>query len=270
MAKEKPAFYAILPATVRYDDRLRPGDVKVLYAEITALTTAKGYCFASDTYFANLFDVSKTTVQHWLKVLEECGYITRTKKYREGTKEILGRYIRIIKDPTQEILSNPTQEILRDSITSINNTRGNKSPENKKPIFDTSTPAYQLAKFLEDQIKNNMPDFEAKNIQTWANDARLMLEKDKRKFEEAQRLMVWCQADDFWRGNIMSMSKFRQKFAQLYVQAKPKTKQRGQNRESLPDWSQPGYKQEHKPVDPEEAAAIKAQLAKLKKQQNEV
>jgi hypothetical protein len=45
---------------------------------------------------------------------------------------------------------------------------------------------------------------------------------------------------------------------------------KGQNRESLPDWSQPGYKQEHKPVDPEEAAAVKAHLAKLKEQQNEV
>lgn len=44
----------------------------------------------------------------------------------------------------------------------------------------------------------------------------------------------------------------------------------GQVRETLPDWGQPDYKQEHKPADPEEVAATKAMLANLKKNQSEV
>ncbi len=42
---EKPGFYAILPATVRYDRRLKSAE-KIFYAEITALSDKTGYCYA--------------------------------------------------------------------------------------------------------------------------------------------------------------------------------------------------------------------------------
>lgn len=56
MAKksENPNFYAILPAPIRYADDLSELQ-KLLYAEITALANKNGYCFASNSYFANLY-----------------------------------------------------------------------------------------------------------------------------------------------------------------------------------------------------------------------
>jgi len=48
---EKPNYYAILSAEVRYDNRLRP-NVKLLYAEITALCNMNMECFASNRYFS--------------------------------------------------------------------------------------------------------------------------------------------------------------------------------------------------------------------------
>ena len=47
---EKPAYWAVLPAGVRYDETL-PASAKLLYAEISSLTNQEGYCYASNAYF---------------------------------------------------------------------------------------------------------------------------------------------------------------------------------------------------------------------------
>ena len=58
---EKPNYYEILPADVRYDKNLKLAE-KILYSELTALAYMKGYCYASNSYFANLYEVHKKTV----------------------------------------------------------------------------------------------------------------------------------------------------------------------------------------------------------------
>ena len=70
----KPGYYAILPAAVRYDDRLRPNG-KLLYAEITALASRDGYCWADNAFFAQNFGVTERCVQRLLVQLEGYGYI---------------------------------------------------------------------------------------------------------------------------------------------------------------------------------------------------
>jgi len=97
MNNEEPSYYAIIPASVRYDGSLQQG-AKLLYGEISALTDESGLCWTSNSYFANLYHVSTTTIQNWLRVLEECKYIVRHVKYKDGTKEVEGRYIEIITE----------------------------------------------------------------------------------------------------------------------------------------------------------------------------
>ena len=72
---DKPAFFAILPAAVRYDARLKPME-RILYSEITALADRTGYCYASNRYFIELYGVTDRAVQKWIKDLTACGYIT--------------------------------------------------------------------------------------------------------------------------------------------------------------------------------------------------
>jgi len=72
--QEKPSYYAILTADVRYDKNLSPM-AKLLYAEITALTQKEGFAWASNQYFAELYGVHKITVSGWVKELRENGYI---------------------------------------------------------------------------------------------------------------------------------------------------------------------------------------------------
>ncbi len=52
----------------------------------------------------------------------------------------------------------------------------------------------------------------------WAEDAERMLRLDGRDAAEAEVLIRWTQASDFWRANILSMSKFRQKYDTLRLQ----------------------------------------------------
>lgn len=55
--------------------------------------------------------------------------------------------------------------------------------------------------------------------QKWFDAARLMLDNDKRPLDEAHRLIDWCQADDFWHKNILSMPKFREQYDKLRLKA---------------------------------------------------
>lgn len=71
---EKPGYWAVLPANVRYDDRLRPNG-KILYAEITALASKDGYCWADNKYFADLYGVTVRSIQILLQQLEKLGYV---------------------------------------------------------------------------------------------------------------------------------------------------------------------------------------------------
>lgn len=71
----KPNYWAVLPAAIRYDPEITPG-AKLLYAEISALTDQRGYCWASNAYFLQLYGISEPTVQRYLRALKAGGYIT--------------------------------------------------------------------------------------------------------------------------------------------------------------------------------------------------
>jgi len=70
----KPSFYAIIPASVRYCKELQPA-AKLLFGELVALTTIKGYCYAQNPYFMALYEVDRSTVQRWLASLADKGFI---------------------------------------------------------------------------------------------------------------------------------------------------------------------------------------------------
>lgn len=70
----KSNYYAIIPATVRYDKDLTD-KAKLLYGEITCLCNKEGYCFATNNYFANLYNCTSRAIQFTISKLQEKGYI---------------------------------------------------------------------------------------------------------------------------------------------------------------------------------------------------
>jgi ribosomal protein S8 len=135
---EKPSYFAILTADVRYDKTLKPL-ARLLYAEITALCNKEGYCWSSNQYFADLYEVDPKTVSGWIGQLKTKGYITVQLEYKEGTKQVLKRYIRINEGGMDKIMDTlpikkcipspqnnggPPHKIMEDNKT-INNTFNN-------------------------------------------------------------------------------------------------------------------------------------------------
>ena len=129
--KEKPNYYAILTAEVRYSKALTP-NAKLLYAEITALCNMNGKCTASTEYFCRLYEVSRVSIQKWLKNLEDNNHIKRVNIYKQGSKEILTRVITLVNTPSKEKLTDNTNI----NITNTNLTDSNKKALFKKPTLD--------------------------------------------------------------------------------------------------------------------------------------
>lgn len=59
---------------------------------------------------------------------------------------------------------------------------------------------------------------------TWLDSARLLLTADGRDLTQAFSVLEWSQADPFWRKNILSMPKFREKYDQLRLSAEERGK----------------------------------------------
>ena len=171
--EEKKSYYAIIPASVRYDKRITLL-ARMLYGEITALCNEKGYCWASNSYFADLYDVSNVTISRCISQLKEFEYISVSLQYKNNSKEIEKRIISIdpiIKNdntPIQKnqypIIKNDNTPIIKndkENITVLNITDNNtieykeKEKKKKKDIFTDKT-IQELKKFYEVKTNNKL------------------------------------------------------------------------------------------------------------------
>lgn len=90
-------YFAIIPAYIRYNKELKFGE-RLMYGEITALSNKEGYCYAKNKYFAELYNVSQSTISRWISHLAELNSID----------------VQIIRNDKKE-----TVTLTQDQITSI-------------------------------------------------------------------------------------------------------------------------------------------------------
>lgn len=131
-------FYIVIPATVIYDTNLS-ANAKIMYGLISGLTNEKGYCWASNKYFAEKIGVSKTAVSLWIKNLKDAGYITVEFEYRDESKEVEMRKIWIVKN---ELATIPT----------INNTSAEAKPAKEEKYTDEIK---EIIDYLNNKIGSN-------------------------------------------------------------------------------------------------------------------
>ena len=96
MTKQTPNYFAVIPAPVRYDKRLTEFQ-KLLYGEVSALSNLHGHCWASNGYFAGLYEKTERTISKAVGALERCGYIKTRLYCREGKQhriiKMVDRYV---------------------------------------------------------------------------------------------------------------------------------------------------------------------------------
>ena len=214
--EDKKSYYAIIPADVRYSKDLKANE-KLLYGEITALTNEKGFCYASNNYFANLYNVSKTSVSKWISNLEKHKFIRLEMTYKKGSKEIDQRKIYIdtllkkTSIPIEENFNTPIEEKLKDiyTITNIyNNTKkNNKTTKSKTPEFTESVlKAFpHFVALFPDQYK---PKSETQKNK-WMDCLDKIERIDKYKLNEVYKVAKDLRSDDFWQSNFLSILKLR-------------------------------------------------------------
>ena len=148
------SYYAIIPANVRYDKNL-PANAKLLYGEITALCNERGYCWATNNYFAELYGVSKVSISKWINKLVEQGYIGSSLHYKVGSKEIEGRYLTLVNDPHKEKFNTPIKEKFKENTTSINTTVNNTNNKNHMSGKPDSIPYSDIIKHLNEKANRS-------------------------------------------------------------------------------------------------------------------
>ena len=165
--KEQKAYYAVIPANVRYDKRLKANE-KLLYGEITALTNERGYCWAGNKYFSDLYGVTPQAVSKWINGLKYCGYISIEYTYKNGTKEIESRIIKLASTNVSEVLTNDPEVLtnvsgginkclrgykqkVKDNNTYLNNTDNNTVSNKKERKSKSKSYDEQIAEYTQDE-----------------------------------------------------------------------------------------------------------------------
>ena len=129
----QPNFYSIIPADLRYDNRLKATE-KLFFSEISALTNALGYCYAGNKYFSKLYDCDVRTITRWIKSLEKFGYI-KVELIRDEKQVIKERRIytrESMKGGIDNFVHTPMDRNVRENNIYINNITHTTEDENSK------------------------------------------------------------------------------------------------------------------------------------------
>ena len=141
MDKEKPNYYAIIPADVRYDTELSANE-KLLYGEISALCNKLGYCYAQNTYFAELYSVGKRSIQRWIENLVNRGYIIVDVE-RDDNNAVVKRTIHLatkMSPPHDKNVTTPGDKNVTHNNININNNNIPLRDINNTDVLFTSLP----------------------------------------------------------------------------------------------------------------------------------
>jgi hypothetical protein len=116
---------------------------------------------------------------------------------------------------------------------SIDIDKKKNSHEYEKKYSDVSF-EMKCVNYLISSIKSEMPDAKLpdtdKDIDKWCDHIEKMVRLDKRTNEDIYNTLVYARTDIFWKVNIRSTSKFREKYETLYLQMKSKKENKPQGK----------------------------------------
>lgn len=149
----QPHYYMNIPAFVWDDkDLLRKPKAILLYGHISTLANKKGYCWATNEYFAKRLSVDKRTVIDYLNLLVDKKYIKRKVFHKKNSKEVERRMLSIFTTPgdvdftrsSDTDFTTPGDVDFTENNTSINNTRINKSSTTAAESGQNAFELYQI------------------------------------------------------------------------------------------------------------------------------
>lgn len=94
--------------------------------------------------------------------------------------------------------------------------------DNNKPSWSEESDEYRLSLYLYNHMLKNNPEAKKPNLQSWCKHIDYMIRLDNRSVDNIKKVIEFCQNDSFWKSNILSTSKLRDKYDQLYIKLSTK------------------------------------------------
>lgn len=202
-----PAYYAVIPATVRYDADL-PASAKLLYGEIAALANRNGYCWTQNAYFTELYGVSDRSVSRWIETLIKKGYISR-EVIRNAKQEVTERrlYVNDLPrgfagaDPPEKNVTTSRQKPSDppDKNGGENNTRENNTRERaRKQAYGELHNVF----LTNEELKRLIQRFNAPAVQRTIDRLSCYMESCGKKYKSHYAtLLNWLKEDSEFSGS---------------------------------------------------------------------
>ena len=198
----KKNYYAVIPASVRYDENLKP-NAKLMYGEITALSNEKGFCWATNTYFAELYKVNPSTVSRWIKQLEKNKHIKIKTIKDEYNSERRLLFCRGGVTKKSRGYDEKVKVIYNNNINNINNNSA-KSKKLKSESDFASIILDSFNHFCQLFPESSHPKTQAQKIQ-WLETIDQCNRLDKIDPRQLWNLCKKAREDDFWQQNFLSL-----------------------------------------------------------------
>ncbi|MDD7545601.1 replication protein [Actinobacillus porcinus] len=148
--------------------------------------------------------------------------------------------------PVTSEKSSHTKNTIKNNIQNKNLTDFSSSEKisdgGKKTNFVFSADDMKAAMWIGEQVKKLSPNIKNPNFENWANQIRLMRERDKRTHKDICELFQWANQDTFWRANILSPAKLREKWDQLEIKRRSSALQQRKEtfaEKNARDWASP-------------------------------
>ena len=176
--------------------------------------------------------LSERAIRLHLAGLEELGLIER------GDASIVASYIhRVDRRPQgwnlrlDKISGVPLVQVVEvrgasDAGNGVHMTTERGAGDAPKPYIEPSiepssvfmSEAVELCELLAHEIEAN-GSRKPKITPRWIQDMEKILRLDDRSFQQVSSAILWCQSNSFWKANILSPAKLRDKYDQLRLQA---------------------------------------------------
>lgn len=135
---------------------------------------------------------------------------------------------------SQEGRSVATRTVLNPSTTRPKETSAKTADPPSAELVPIRQDVERICTRLADRIEQNgskRPRVTTK----WRDAARLLIDKDGRTEQQVVTAIDWCQTDDFWRANVLSLPTLRDKYDRLRLAALQRQHDRPGNRRAVDD-----------------------------------
>ena len=192
------------------------------FSKLTGIPRSKCFILLESLVRKNI--IEKSVIQKGNKKYISYGFQKNYEKWKVLPKKVTlaKKVTKMLSKKGTEVFpkKGPSKEKQKETII--------KEMLEKSSNIDIQLTDLLIEKILNNDSKAKVPKKDTKQYFDWADHIRLCKERDKRLPEEIRDGIIFSQNDSFWKANILSARKLREKLPTLLQHVKSKEKDEAQ------------------------------------------